>query len=117
MAPEALGNLEYSEATDSYSFGVLLWYEHLANALTHELDKDALTLDAPKREMMARKRPWAGMEGAHIVSSVTSNMRPQIPKDCDPMFKQIIKKCWKHNPSKRYRKRMHQSYQRCRMRK
>jgi serine/threonine protein kinase len=77
MAPEALQNLEYSEATDAFSFGVLLW------------------------EMMARKRPWAGLDGAQIVASVTSNMRPQIPKDCDPMFKQIIKQCWKHNPAKR----------------
>jgi hypothetical protein len=42
------------------------------------------------------------MEAAQIVSSVTSNVRLQIPKDCDPMFKQIIKQCWKHNPAKRY---------------
>jgi hypothetical protein len=51
--------------------------------------------------MMTRKKPWAGMEAANIVASVTSNMRPKIPRDCDPIFKQIIKHCWKHNPAQR----------------
>jgi hypothetical protein len=38
MAPEALGNLEYSEATDAYSFGVLLWYDttHTTHTDTHD---------------------------------------------------------------------------------
>ncbi|ELR22090.1 protein kinase domain containing protein [Acanthamoeba castellanii str. Neff] len=77
MAPEGLKAREYSEATDAFSFGVLLW------------------------EMMVKKRPWAGVEPVQIITSVVGNTRLRIPKDCDPIFAQIMKMCWRQNPAQR----------------
>lgn len=50
---------------------------------------------------MARKRPWAGMEVAQIMTAVVSNTRLKIPSDCDPVFRRLMKQCWKHNSSYR----------------
>lgn len=77
MAPEALKSRQYSQATDAFSFGILLW------------------------EMTVKKRPWAGEEPAQIIKAVMSNTRLKIPKDCDPMFAQIMKLCWRANSAQR----------------
>ena len=49
-----------------------------------------------------KKRPWAGVEPVQIITSVVGNTRLRIPKDCDPIFAQIMKMCWRHNPAQRY---------------
>ena len=54
------------------------------------------------REMMVKKRPWAGEEPAQIIQAVTSNTRLKIPKDCDPIFARVMKMCWRHTPAQRY---------------
>jgi hypothetical protein len=106
MAPEALKSREYSEATDAFSFGVLLWCDmtrHDARHARHTfLTFFVFRLMLISREMMARKRPWAGVEPVQIITSVTSNTRLRIPKDCDPIFAQLMKMCWRQNPSQRY---------------
>jgi serine/threonine protein kinase len=107
MAPEALKSRHYSEASDAYSFGVLLWYALIVLfTLARMMPTTARTHNAPRthtvlREMVVRSKPWAGMEAANIVEAVTSNTRPKIPRDCDPIFKKIIGKCWKQNPAQR----------------
>jgi hypothetical protein len=90
-----------------YYYGTIPHDTHTTHMAAHA--RELIRGNGWGREMMARKRPWAGVEGAHIVSSVTANARPQIPKDCDPMFRQIIKQCWKHNPSRRYAHTAHTS--------
>jgi hypothetical protein len=52
--------------------------------------------------MMVRKRPWTGVEPVQIITAVTSNTRLRIPKDCDPIFAQLMKACWRQNPTQRY---------------
>jgi hypothetical protein len=52
--------------------------------------------------MMVKKRPWAGVEPVQIITSVVGNTRLRIPKDCDPIFAQIMKMCWRQNPAQRY---------------
>lgn len=52
--------------------------------------------------MMVKKRPWAGVEPVQIITSVVGNTRLRIPKDCDPIFAQVMKMCWRHNPAQRY---------------
>ncbi len=76
-----------------------------------------------RREMVTRKLPWAGMNPPEIAMAVIRNTRlkaiyllscpncmlssiangpnPQIPKDCDPVFRELIKDCWKQNASHR----------------
>jgi hypothetical protein len=50
---------------------------------------------------MARKRPWAGIEVAQIVTAVVSNTRLKIPSDSDPVFSRLMKQCWRQNPAHR----------------
>lgn len=78
MAPEALLRGEYSEASDCFSYGVLLW------------------------EMVTRKSPWNNVDPTQIAIAVgVKNTRLRIPPVCDPVFRRIMKSCWKQNPQKR----------------
>jgi hypothetical protein len=108
MAPEALRSREYSEATDAFSFGVLLWYAYhnmpcvALTVLFADHTTTTVVFINNDREMVERKRPWAGMEAVQIVTAVTSNTRLKIPKDCDPVFQRLMKMCWRQNPAQRY---------------
>lgn len=55
--------------------------------------------------MVTKRRPWAGMDPVQIITAVTNNTRLKIPKDCDPIFAQLMKQCWRHNPGQRYARR------------
>eukprot|EP01087_Luapelamoeba_hula_P023239 TRINITY_DN8505_c0_g2_i2.p1 TRINITY_DN8505_c0_g2~~TRINITY_DN8505_c0_g2_i2.p1 ORF type:complete len:618 (-),score=45.44 TRINITY_DN8505_c0_g2_i2:295-2148(-) len=78
MAPECMLRREYSPASDCFAYGVTLW------------------------ELVTRKQPWAGLEPSQVILAVTQrNMRLQIPVDCDPVLKHIIKAVWRTNPAKR----------------
>lgn len=78
MAPEAMVRREYSEASDAFSFGVLLW------------------------EMVTRKVPWRGVDSSQIIIAVAQkNTRLKIPKGCDPILRKIMKGVWKENPRQR----------------
>ncbi|KAL6078981.1 Ephrin type-A receptor 6 [Balamuthia mandrillaris] len=78
MAPEAMTKRQYSEASDAFSFGVLLW------------------------EMVTRRMPWRGLQPAQVILAVSkNNTRLKIPNDCDPILRKIIKKCWKEKPEQR----------------
>ena len=64
MAPEALGNLEYSEATDAYSFGVLLWYYTTHTRHTHDTHDTRTTRTTHARHhMTAHDRTRAELIG------------------------------------------------------
>jgi hypothetical protein len=105
MAPEALQSRQYSEGTDAFSFGVMLWYPATSSAsstIEERFNGTHCILGGHHREMMARRRPWAGVEVAQIVTAVVSNTRLKIPSDCDPVFRRLMKHCWRQNPAHRY---------------
>jgi serine/threonine protein kinase len=78
MAPEAITRRQYSEASDAFSYGVLLW------------------------EMTTRRIPWSGLNAAQVMIAVTQqNTRLKIPANCDPVFRMIMKSVWQENPAKR----------------
>jgi serine/threonine protein kinase len=78
MAPEAITHRKYSEKSDAWSFGVLIW------------------------ELVTRKEPWEGVSLLEIALGVgKKGWRLKIPKECDPMLTKLMKDCWKTEPALR----------------
>ncbi|XP_047331005.1 uncharacterized protein LOC124934512 [Impatiens glandulifera] len=80
MAPELLdGNSNrVSEKVDVYSFGITMW------------------------EILTGEEPYANMHCGVIIGGIVSNtLRPRIPEECDPEWKELIEKCWSPNPATR----------------
>jgi len=70
---------QYSESSDVYSFGVVLW------------------------ELLTRgKEPYPGEEILAIALAVTrEKRRPPIPPDCPPVWRDLMQRCWAHEPMDR----------------
>ncbi|KAL6079948.1 Receptor-interacting serine/threonine-protein kinase 3 [Balamuthia mandrillaris] len=79
MAPESLLERQFSEKSDAYSFGVLLW------------------------ELVARQStPYPGESSPYnIALQVIDGMRPIIPEDCPKEFRELMQDCWKKNRDER----------------
>ncbi|KAL6062011.1 Nucleolar protein with MIF4G domain 1 [Balamuthia mandrillaris] len=79
LAPEAISTKNYSEKSDSYSFGVVLY------------------------ELASRgKEPYEGENIIEIALGVsTGKKRPSIPEDCPLPFCQLMEDCWRQDPSER----------------
>jgi serine/threonine protein kinase len=77
-APESLERKEYSEKTDSFSFGVCLY------------------------EIITGKQPWDFCTTPALVAvNVLRGDRLQIPINCDPVLADLAWNCWKHDPRAR----------------
>jgi len=77
MAPEAISLSQYSKATDSFSFGVVMW------------------------EIITMQEPWAGMTAVEVaIGVVTEGKRLPIP-DTLPWLQEIIASCWSSSPEDR----------------
>lgn len=56
-----------------------------------------------KQEMITKKQPWRGLQGVQIIIAVAKeNTRLKIPRDCDPILRNILLSVWKTKPEKRY---------------
>jgi len=78
VAPEVLQNKPYTQASDIYSFGIIV-YELLANAY-----------------------PYPKMDDTNLALKVCQGHRPDIDKVPVPqLLKDLIKKCWDADPEKR----------------
>jgi serine/threonine protein kinase len=79
MAPEVMMGEPFNEKADVYSFGLILWF-----LLTkHEPYEDYDELESFTRDICVNR------------------VRPFIPNDCDPSLRELIVKCWDHNPQAR----------------
>jgi len=80
-APEAMRRKEYSERSDVFSFGVVLW------------------------EMSARAVPWGGLENLDVAFRVCSGERLIPPGsgngELDPAITELMHCCWSHDPTSR----------------
>jgi len=76
-APEILKGLEYSEKSDIYSFGIILW------------------------EFLTRKKPFKSMQSVKISQLVTQGARPRIPDGTPAAYKALMVGCWQTNPDLR----------------
>jgi len=82
-APEILSGTTYSEKIDLYSFGIVLW-ELLQAGFPFAEYKD---LDQSCKADQAKE--------------IIAGLRPTIPKDCPPLYHEIILKCWANDPTTR----------------
>eukprot|EP00026_Physarum_polycephalum_P000670 Phypoly_transcript_00671.p1 GENE.Phypoly_transcript_00671~~Phypoly_transcript_00671.p1 ORF type:complete len:807 (+),score=131.97 Phypoly_transcript_00671:1680-4100(+) len=76
-APEVLAGKGHSEASDVYSFGIVLW------------------------EIFHRETPYKGKEPMLVVMEVQANMRPILKLDLEPAIRDLIIECWNENPAVR----------------
>eukprot|EP00753_Platysulcus_tardus_P014677 PLAT4429.2.p1 GENE.PLAT4429.2~~PLAT4429.2.p1 ORF type:complete len:472 (-),score=163.15 PLAT4429.2:104-1519(-) len=77
MAPEALRYRQYSEMTDSFSFGVCLY------------------------EIATGRLPWEGLENMDVVVRVCNGERMDIPADTNDVLASIMRACWSADPHAR----------------
>eukprot|EP01156_Anaeramoeba_ignava_P014827 Anaeramoba_ignava/a610504_31.p1 GENE.a610504_31~~a610504_31.p1 ORF type:complete len:1030 (-),score=348.18 a610504_31:135-2972(-) len=77
-APEILKNEDYTNKSDIYSFGILLW------------------------EITTREIPFHQMNPLQLAIAVLSQgKRPTIPYSCPPQVAALIKSCWDEKPESR----------------
>lgn len=78
MAPEVIRGEHYSEKCDVYSFGIVLW------------------------ELFTQEDPYANMHPIQVATLVAyKDLRPDIPEDCPPTFRQLMLECWDSQTTKR----------------
>jgi len=71
-APEAMRNNQYSESSDVFSFGVVLY------------------------EMFVQRLPWEGYETLDVAIRVCSEERMQIPAELHQGVADLMRSCWAH---------------------
>eukprot|EP01087_Luapelamoeba_hula_P024118 TRINITY_DN9065_c0_g1_i1.p1 TRINITY_DN9065_c0_g1~~TRINITY_DN9065_c0_g1_i1.p1 ORF type:complete len:717 (-),score=128.66 TRINITY_DN9065_c0_g1_i1:126-2276(-) len=79
LAPEVITGHLYSEKSDTYSFGIVLW------------------------ELCTKKEPFEDQDNALdvAVGIMYHQLRPQIPTDCNTEYAQLMQDCWKQDPQER----------------
>jgi len=78
LAPESLKNREYSEKSDIWSFGILVF------------------------ECIARKEPYRSINKLDIQDQVANGLlKPEIPDKTETVFKDLMTACWNFSPTER----------------
>lgn len=79
MAPEQFDPKgKVTKATDIYSFGMVLW------------------------ELATRQLPFSNTQNAQILMLwIMAGKHPDIPKACQPEYRDVIETCWKQKPDER----------------
>lgn len=78
MAPETLETRAFSKMSDVWSFGIVVY------------------------EIIARKLPHEGVDSSVIGKRIRDEgLTPEIPDDCEPIFKDLMEACWQFEPEKR----------------
>ncbi|KAF2072479.1 hypothetical protein CYY_006211 [Polysphondylium violaceum] len=81
LAPEVLACTAYSEPSDVYSFGIILW------------------------ELYTRAHPFDefsfGQWMSKLEDEIIRGLRPTIPPSCPPEYVELIQSCWTHEPNSR----------------
>jgi hypothetical protein len=54
-------------------------------------------------QVVTRREPYAGRNFMGVSLDVLEGKRPQIPNDCPPAFRKLMKKCWHATADKRPR--------------
>lgn len=79
QAPECFKKGEYSQASDVYSFAMILW------------------------TLVTGKEPFAEYQekSSDLIKIILDGKRPIIPKETPQVFKELIEACWQSKPSSR----------------
>ena len=77
MAPEFLDENVFSEASDVYSFAIVMW------------------------EIWSRQVPWSGLRPMQIMKKVDKGERPPIPAGMPAELRELMVRAWAHNAGER----------------
>jgi serine/threonine protein kinase len=77
MSPECLKKLSYSKASDTWSFGILVW------------------------EIITRQRPHEDLELIDAAIQIRQGLHPAIPETAPEFWKQLLPKIWSFEPENR----------------
>src|SRR5437588_6199067 len=79
LAPELLsGRGSYSQATDIYAFGIIMW------------------------EISSREPPFHDIvHDKYLALRIVKGLRPEITKDTPPFYQDLMQKCWHSDPTQR----------------
>jgi ankyrin repeat protein/serine/threonine protein kinase len=79
MAPESITKHEYSEKSDSFSFGICLW------------------------ELLSAGEPYQGQFDLEVAVAVvqSEDYRPKLPESCPAPLAQLIRQCWRADKNQR----------------
>jgi serine/threonine protein kinase len=78
MAPEIFQGQKYTEASDIYSFGMIMW------------------------EFMTGRRPfWNRVHDAELIIEIVEGLRPPIVTNAPEGYIELMKECWNADPKKR----------------
>ena len=79
MAPEAMKESKYSQSSDVYSFGMVLW------------------------ELVSLALPFAEVDDERVVMKLVADRqkRPIIPANCPAGLAKLIVECWAQEAAKR----------------
>ncbi len=78
IAPEIFNGEPFSQASDIYSIGMIMW------------------------ELTTGCKPFANVEHDHkLIYEIIDGKRPEITKDTPVCFANLMKRCWDPDPSKR----------------
>ncbi|RGB26469.1 kinase-like domain-containing protein, partial [Rhizophagus diaphanus] len=78
MAPEIFQGQEYTEASDIYSFGMIMW------------------------ELMTGRRPfWDEIHDLELIIKICDGLRPPIVTNAPKGYIELMKECWNSDPNKR----------------
>ena len=79
MAPELFSHHgSYSQATDVYAFGIIMWEISSGDQPFGEIDHDF-----------------------SLALSIVKGLRPEITNDTPPFYRDLLEKCWDPDPKKR----------------
>ncbi|EXX64260.1 hypothetical protein RirG_144480 [Rhizophagus irregularis DAOM 197198w] len=78
MAPEIFQGQKYTEASDMYSFGMIMW------------------------EFMTGRRPfWDEIHDIELIIKICDGLRPLIVTNAPEGYIELMKECWHSDPAKR----------------
>ena len=79
LAPELLtGHGSYSQATDVYAFGIIMW------------------------EISSHEKPFGEVDhDLQLALSIVKGLRPEITEDTPPFYRDLMQKCWNPDPTTR----------------
>src|SRR6185369_4077699 len=78
IAPEVLNKYQYSQASDIYSVGIIMWI------------------------ISTGKKPFANRAyNAELAADIFNGLRLKINKDTPQCYVELMEKCWHKDPSKR----------------
>jgi serine/threonine protein kinase len=78
MAPEIFLGRKYTEASDIYSFGMIMW------------------------EFMTGRRPfWDEDHNIELIIRICDGLRPPIVTNAPELYVELMKECWNSDPNKR----------------